>query len=490
MYDVAIVGAGVIGASVARELSRYAIKAVVLEKDSDVAMGSSKANSGLVHAGYDPVPGTLKAKYNMLGRQMFDELASQLDFPFKQNGALVIIKNEADLPALERLMVRGVTNGLRNLRIVRNNELHDLEPNLHSDACAAMLAPSAGITSPYEMVIALCENAAQNGTEFMLDCRVEGVSKEEDHFCIQTTRGIVKARIVVNAAGVHSDEINNMLSAHKMTIVPRRGEYCLLDKSEGAMVKHTIFQLPTKMGKGVLVTPTADGNLLLGPTSHDIDDKDDVSTTKDGLDEVLTQSATLLKHLPTSKIITSFSGLRSWHEEDEFIIEEAPDVPGLVNLCGIDSPGLTAAPAIGLTAAEMVVKRLGAVKKDDFEPNRKGIRPFQSMTAEQRKAAIAENPDYGQIICRCESVSKAEIIAALRSPLGVNSLDAIKRRTRAGMGRCQGGFCWMRLLHIVADECGINLMEVTKSGGQSNVLVNPNKSGFAKHTGGPADEKS
>ena len=488
MYDVAVIGAGVIGTSTARELSRYAVKTVVLEKDSDVAVGSSKANSGLVHAGYDPLPGTLKAKYNMLGQKMFDRLAKELDFHFIRNGALVIIRDKSDLPALEELQIRGETNGLNDLRIIQGEELRALEPNLHDDICAALLVPSAGIVSPYEMTIALAENAAQNGTEFMLNCQVESVTKEDNYFSIQTSRGPVKARVIVNAAGVYSDKINNMLSAHKLAITPRRGEYCLLDKSEGALVRHTIFQLPTKKGKGVLVTPTTDGNLLLGPTSENIVDKADVSTTKDGLAEVLAQSGNMLKQLPISKIITSFSGLRSSLEGDDFVVEEAPDVPGLINLCGIDSPGLTAAPAIGEEAAGLVVKCLNAVKKDNFNPERKAIRPFRDMTAEERKAAIKEDPDYGYIICRCESVTKAEIIAALRSPLAVNSLDAIKRRTRAGMGRCQGGFCWMRLLHIIADECSIELTEVTKSGGQSNILIHPNKSGF-ENTGGP-DEKS
>ena len=488
MYDVAVIGAGVIGTSTARELSRYALKTVVLEKDSDVSAGTSKANSGLVHAGYDPLPGTLKAKYNMLGQRMFDNLAKELDFHFIRNGALVIIRDKSDLPALEELQARGEANGLNDLRIVHDNELRVLEPNLHEDICAALLVPSAGIVSPYEMAIALAENAAQNGTEFMLNCQVENITKEKEHFSIQTTRGLIEARVIVNAAGVYSDKINNMLSARKLAITPRRGEYCLLDKSEGALVRHTIFQLPTKMGKGVLVTPTTDGNLLVGPTSENIADKDDVSTTRDGLAEVLAQGGNILKQLPTSKIITSFSGLRASLVSDDFVVEEAPDVPGLINLCGIDSPGLTAAPAIGEEAAGLVVRRLGAVKKDDFNPYRKAIRPFRDMTAEERKAAINENPDYGHIICRCESVTKAEIIAALTSPLAVNNLDAIKRRTRAGMGRCQGGFCWMRLLHIVADECGINLMEVTKSGGQSNILIHPNKSGF-ESTGGP-DEKS
>lgn len=478
MYDVAIVGAGVIGACVARELSRFALNVVVLEKDADVATGSSRANSGIVHAGYHTLPGTLKAKYNISGQRMFDKLAEELDFPFIRNGSLVVIKDESDLPALEELKARGEANGLDNLYIARNGALKELEPNLNADICAALVIPSGGIVSPYEMTIAFAENAAQNGIEFILDCQVTGISKNENHFSIQTSKGTISANTIVNAAGMYSDEINNMLSADKLTIQPRRGEYCLLDKTEGAMVKHTIFQLPNKMGKGVLITPTVDGNLLLGPTSTDQSSKADVSTSVDGLNDVLTQAGSVLKQLPTYKIITSFSGLRSWLATDEFVIEESSDISGLINLCGIDSPGLSAAPAIGVEVAQMLAKRLNATEKENFNPIRKGIRPFRNMKDEERKVAIKENPDYGHIICRCESVTKAEIIAALRSPLAINNLDAIKRRTRAGMGRCQGGFCWMRLLDIIADECGLTLTQVTKSGGQTNILIEKNKSSF------------
>jgi len=442
MYDVAIIGAGVVGACAARELSRYDLNIVVLEKGYDVAVGASRANSGIIHAGYDALSGTLKAKYNIVGQQMFDKLAKELDFPFKRNGSLVIINDKSDMSILEQLKARGEVNGLTDLYIAGGNELKALEPNLHKDIQAALVAPSAGVVCPYEMTIAFAENAAQNGVRFLLGTQVTQIYNERDcHFSLLTTKGLVEARIIVNAAGLYSDEINNMLSVHKLTIIPRRGEYCLLDKTEGSLVKHTIFQPPSKMGKGVLVIPTPDGNLLIGPTSTDQTDKDDVSTTSEGLADVLNQAQSSVNHLPTNKVITAFSGLRSHLTTDDFVVEEAPDVPGLINLCGIESPGLTAAPAIAVEAVRLVNSRLNATEKNNFNSIRKGITPFRHMTVDERKAAIRENPDYGHVICRCESVTKAEILAALRSPLGVNSLDAVKRRVRAGMGRCQGGFC-------------------------------------------------
>jgi len=484
MFDVAIVGAGVVGSCVARELSRFLLKTVVFEKDDDVACGSSRANSGIVHAGYDTKPGTLKAKYNVLGQRMFDKLAAELDFPFHRNGSLVVAGAE-DIAKLELLKAQGVANGLRDLRIVHKRELRELEPNLNVGICAALVAPGGGITCPYAMTIAFAENAVANGVEFMLRCPVVDVRRENGVFAIDTPRGTVRAKIVINAAGVHSDDINNRLSSRKLRIVPRRGEYCLLDQTEGRLVQHTIFQLPTKMGKGVLVTPTVDGNLLLGPTSEDIDEKDNTATTSNKLNEVLRHARESVNRLPVDKIIASFAGLRATLVPEggvtnDFIIEEAADVPGLINLCGIESPGLTAAPAIGVATVQMVAKRLNPVENAYFDPIREGIRRFRDMSNEERKATIRDNPDYGRVICRCESVTKAEIIAALRSPLGknhaINSLDAVKRRTRAGMGRCQSGFCWMRLLDVIAEEYAIDITEVTKSGGDSNILVERNKS--------------
>ena len=475
MYDAAIIGAGVVGASVARELSRFDLKTLVIEKEHDVAMGASRANSGIVHAGYDAKPGSKKAQFNIAGTRMFDVLSAELDIPFRRNGSIVIATDGEGTARLRALKAQGLANGVRNLEILTKDEALKLEPNITDSVVSALHAPDGGIVCPYEMTIALSENAAYNGVEFMLGRRVVGICRQEGFFKISTCSGEVEAKVVVNAAGVYSDEINNMLSENKLKIVPRRGEYVLYDKSEGGLVGRTVFQLPTVMGKGVLVVPTVHGNLLVGPTSVDIEDKDDTATTKDGLETVQQRATLALGQMPKGNIIANFAGLRAHHPSGDFIVEEAADVPGLVNLCGIASPGLTAAPAIGKWAAEKAAEILGARPRESFNPVRRRFKAFASMSENEREKAIAENPDYGRVICRCEHVTKAEIVAALGSPLKANSLDALKRRTRAGMGRCQGGFCWMRLVGMIAEECGIDITQVTKAGAGTNILIERNK---------------
>lgn len=479
MIDVIIIGAGVIGASIARELARYDLQITVLEKESDVASVTSKANSGIVHAGYDAKPGTAKAKFNILGQKMFEQWSEELHFPFRRCGSLVIALREEDIPALHALKARGEENGLTDLSVVLREDLRALEPNIGDNVAAALCVPSGGIVCPYEMTIALAENAIANGVTFRLNTAVTGITREEGHFLVQTQEETLTCKLVINAAGLHADEINNMVSRHAIEIIPRRGEYCLLDKTEGSLVRHTIFQLPTEKGKGILVTPTVDGNLLLGPTSVDIADKDNFATTREGLAEVLTKAAWDVQSLPQGKIITSFTGLRAHATTGDFIIGEAPDVPHFINVAGIESPGLSSAPAIGVHVASLAAGCLGAAHKASFQPVRAPHPQLRHMTDEARDALIRENPDYGKIICRCETVSKGEILDALRSPLGVNTLDGIKRRTRAGMGRCQSGFCNMRLLDIIAEECGIEMTEVSKFGGCSTLLVEKNKQSFA-----------
>ena len=484
MYDVAVIGAGVVGASTARELSRFSLSVVVIEKEHDAAMGASRANSGSVHAGYDAKPGTKKALFNSMGVWMFEQLSSELDFPFRRNGSIVIATDEEGTARLQKLKEQGIANGLplSGLEILGKDEARKLEPNISQDVVSALHAADGGIVCPYEMTIALAENAAQNGASFMLGCKVLSIKKQNGFFSISTTGGELAARVVVNAAGVYSDEINNMLSENKLGLVPRRGEYVLYDKTEGLLVARTVFQLPTIMGKGVLVVPTVHGNLLIGPTSLDIEDKDDTATTREGLETVQKRAALALRRLPKGNVIASFSGIRAHHPSGDFIIEEADDVPGLINLCGIASPGLTAAPAIGKWAAIKAAEILEAAPNESFNPIRRGFKALASMNSDERKKAIKENPDYGLVICRCEHVTKAEIVAALDSPLKVRSLDALKRRTRAGMGRCQGGFCWMRLVGMVAEECEIDITEVTKAGEGTNILIERNKTSL----GGPS----
>jgi glycerol-3-phosphate dehydrogenase len=476
-----IIGAGVVGCSIARELSRYNLDLCVLDKEEDAACVTSKANSGIVHAGYDAEPGSCKALFNARGQRMFEKLSRELDFPFKRCGSIVLGFKEDDIAVLNSLMERGTKNGLDDLRIIGKEELSLIEPNISENAVAALLAPSGGIVSPYEMTIALAENATQNGVKFFFGAKVQSLEKLSgrsggEFFRAKTSKGCFESKIVINAAGLFADEINNMLSAIKFKVIPRKGEYCLLDSSEAGLVSHTVFQTPGPMGKGVLATQTADGNILLGPTSKDVLDKEDFSTTSDGLSEVLAKASRSLKKIPTDKIITSFAGLRAHVESDDFIAGESEDVKGLINFIGIESPGLSAAPALGEKAAQIACAILSPPRKHSFNPFRPKTPRFRELSNQERQALIEGDPNYGKIICRCEKVSKAEILAALRSPLKPSSLDAIKRRTRVGMGRCQSGFCMMKLVGIISEELGASPDAVTKFGGASTLLVCRNKS--------------
>ncbi|EJE7234535.1 NAD(P)/FAD-dependent oxidoreductase [Clostridium sporogenes] len=471
MFDVTIIGSGVTGAAVARELSKYNLKTCVVEKAIDVASGTSKANSGIVHAGEDPIPGTLKAKMNVRGNEMFDKLQEEIDFPFKRNESFVLCFDEKDIEKLEELRQRGLKNGLPDtMEILNREEALKLEPNLSEYVVAALRLPTGGIVSPYEFNIALAESAAMNGVEFKLETEIIDIEKKQDGYILKTNKGDIETKVVVNAAGVFGDKINNMVSEKKYHITARKGEYLLFDKTVGDMVQRTIFQLPTKMGKGVLVTPTADGNLLLGPTSVDVEEKDDFETTREGLDTVAEKAKLSIKEIPMRQVITSFAGLRAHEENSDFIIEEAEDAENFINAIGIESPGLTSAPAIGEYIREMIVEKLKPEENKEFNPIRKDIPKFREMTNEERKEMIKENSAYGKIVCRCEVVTEGEIRDAIRRPLGAKTVDGIKRRTRAGMGRCQSGFCSNRIVEILAEELGIKRNEVTKFGGNSKIL--------------------
>ncbi|MGJ8741112.1 NAD(P)/FAD-dependent oxidoreductase [Clostridium botulinum] len=471
MFDVTIIGSGVTGAAVARELSKYNLKTCVVEKAIDVANGTSKANSGIVHAGEDPIPGTLKAKMNVRGNEMFDKLQEEIDFPFKRNESFVLCFDEKDIEKLEELRQRGLKNGLPDtMEILNREEALKLEPNLSEYVVAALRLPTGGIVSPYEFNIALAESAAMNGVEFKLETEIIDIEKKEDGYILKTNKGDIKTKVVVNAAGVFGDKINNMVSEKKYHITARKGEYLLFDKTVGDMVQRTIFQLPTKKGKGVLVTPTADGNLLLGPTSVDVEEKDDLGTTREGLDTVAEKAKLSIKEIPMRQVITSFAGLRAHEENSDFIIGEAEDAKNFINAIGIESPGLTSAPAIGEYIREMIVEKLKPEENKEFNPIRKDIPKFREMTNEERKEIIKENSAYGKIVCRCEVVTEGEIRDAIRRPLGAKTVDGIKRRTRAGMGRCQSGFCSNRIVEILAEELGIKRNEVTKFGGNSKIL--------------------
>lgn len=474
-FDVIIIGAGVTGCAVARELSRYDCSVLVIEKDEDVCCGTSKANSGIVHAGYDAKPGTLKAKMNIRGNEMMTSLCEELDIPFKRIGSLVVCTDESLRSGIEELYARGITNGVPDLKILESDEVRELEPNISDDVVCALYAPTAGVICPFRLNIALAECAAQNGVEFKFDTQVTNIRSDGDHWIIETSDKTYNARTVINAAGCHADDIHNLVSENKLHITPRRGDYMLLDRSLEGFVKHVIFPQPTKMGKGILVTPTVHGNTLVGPTAVDIESKDEAPVTAEGLVKVQEGAVKNVKGLPLKQVITGFSGLRAHEDGGEFILEEAAGCPGFFDCAGIESPGLTACPAIGEYMASLVSSRLSLKQKDNWNGICKDvIRPFE-LPPEERENLISDNPEYGRIICRCETITEGEIIDAIRRPLGAKSLDGVKRRTRAGMGRCQGGFCSPRVMDILSRELGLPLEAITKSGGNSKIVTGRTK---------------
>ena len=471
MRDCIIIGAGVTGCAIARELSRYDLDVLVIERSSDVCEGTSKANSGIVHAGYDAKPGTLKAKLNVRGNLMMEELSRELDFPFKRDGSLVLSFDEKGIDRLKDLYDQGQQNGVKDLKILTGDEARELEPARSDEVTAALYAPTGGIVCPFNLTIALAENAYVNGVGFKLNTEVLNIKKITDGYLVKTSDGEYEARALVNAAGVYAAVFHNMISEKKLNIIPRKGEYCLFDKKVGGLAKHTIFQLPTKYGKGVLVTPTVHGNLLVGPTAVDIDDFEGVNTTSEGLSDLLVRGAMSVKQLPTRQIITSFAGLRAHEEGGDFVIGEAEDAPGFFDAAGIESPGLSCAPAIGEYLAQQIAKKLSAKKKENFISERKGIPSMALASPEEKQKLIAENPLYANVVCRCETVTEGEIVDSINRPLGATTLDGVKRRTRAGMGRCQAGFCSPKTVEILARELGRDIAEITKNDPGSEFLV-------------------
>ena len=464
MKDVIIIGAGVSGCAVARELSRYELDICVLEKESDVCEGTSKANSGIVHGGFDAKPGTLKAKLNVLGNQMMDEMAEKLDFPFRRNGAMVVCQSKEEMAVLEELMERGKKNGVEGMEMLSRSQALLLEPNLADTVYAAIHIPSSGIVCPFEMNLAYAENAVQNGVQFHLETEVKQIEKMENGFRVLTDKGMFETRFLINTAGVYADIFHNMVSREKIHITPRRGEYCLLDKNAGNLVERTIFQIPTPKGKGVLVTPTVHGNLLIGPTAADITDKEGTETTSDGLEEVMKKCTKSVKNIPKRQIITSFAGLRAHEDDGDFIIQEVKDAKGFIDVAGIESPGLSSVPAIGVYVRDIMAGLTELCEKKEFCEHRKRITRISELSREEQNGLIQENPAYGQIVCRCEGVTMGEILDAIHRPLGATTLDGIKRRTRAGMGRCQAGFCTPKNMELLAEELHLELKDIRKTG--------------------------
>lgn len=471
MYDVVIIGAGVTGCSSARELSRYNLNICVVEKEEDVCCGTSKANSAIVHSGIDCKPGSLMAEMNVKGNQLMESLSKELDFPFKRNGSFILCFSDDDLPKLEVLYQQGLDNHVPELRILDKKELHEMETNISDKAVAAIYAPTGGIVCPFSLNIAMAENAALNGVEFQFNTEVTNIHATDCGYSIETNYGFLLTRCIVNAAGVYADVFHNMVSKNKIHITARRGEYCLLDKITGNLVTKTIFQLPGTYGKGILVTPTVHGNILIGPTADDQEDKEATDTTLDGLTHVCETAKLSVPSIPVRQVITSFSGNRAHEDHHEFIIQEVLDAPFFVDAAGIESPGLTSAPAIGIRVADIICNLLHPVKNVNFNGTRKGILDPKSLSSDAYTKLIQKYPAYGNIICRCEMITEGEIIDAIHRPLGAKSMDGVKRRTRAGMGRCQAGFCSPKTMEIISRELNVSQLDITKSGKSSHMVV-------------------
>lgn len=455
VYDCVVIGGGVIGTFAARELCKFRGAFLLLESGNDVAVGTSKANSGIVHAGFDAQPGTLKAKFNVAGSRIMQKKCAELEVPYKQNGALVLSFEGAR--AVNALRARAVANGV-DAEVVPAEFVRALEPNVSDKVTSALYAPSSAIVSPYELNIACYENFVANGGEVRLNSAVTNIERTGKLFRISTSVGAVLAHAVINAAGLYADAINNFVCSTKRSITARRGQYVLLDKT-ALPVTRTIFQTPGALGKGVLVAPTCHGNTLVGPSAEDISDKCDVSTTGNILNDVLDKGRLSVPKLNRRDIITQFSGLRAVCGDD-FVVEESED--GFFNALGICSPGLASSPAIGEYLAEKVAVKLRLCENEKFEPHRRAIPCFATATDAEREKLIAENPLYGNIVCRCECVTEAEIVQAVER--GAVDLDGVKRRVRAGMGRCQAGFCTPALIKILARELGTDEERITKNG--------------------------
>ncbi len=468
MRDIIVIGAGVVGCSIARELSKYNLDVLVVEKNSDVSEGISKGNSGIVHAGYNEKIGTLKAKLNIEGNKIFDDLSRDLQFPFKRNGAFILAFSDEEMKTLESLKENGEKLGVEGLEILTREEALNIEPNLNKEIVGVLNVKTSGIVSPYEMTIALAENAAENGVEFKLNSKVTNIEKTSEGYKLTlNNKELVSGKIIINASGLEGAFLNNLVSMSKREINPVKGEYCLFDKVAGAMINKTLFQVPNKLSKGVLVTPTAEGNLLVGPNA--VEGKT-LETSREGIDEILDKSKKSLEELPVARILNTFSGIRPKTNYGDFIIEEVEDAKNFINVIGIDSPGLTAAPAIGVYVVNMIKERLDLVEKKNFKKTREKIVRFAELSLEEKNRLIKEKPAYGHMVCKCEFVTEGEIVEAIHRTIKALTVDAIKRRTRASMGGCQGIGCTLPISKILSRELGIDISDINKNSEGSPVI--------------------
>lgn len=469
--DVVVIGGGIVGTAILRELSKYDLKCVLLEKEPDIALGTTKANSAILHAGFDAPTGSLKAITNVRGNKLYHDLEKELDLDIKWTGSMVAATTDEEMQTLQELLQRGHANGVEGLQILTHEEVIEQEPNL-TNVKGALWAPSAGVCWPFGAAIAFAECAVQNGAEVIRDCKVLGFVKENDRITgVETSKGVIAAKYVVNAAGVYADEIAKMAADDSFTITPRKGEYILFDKTAcSSLVYGVVFPCPTKKSKGILVCTTTHGNTFIGPNANEQESKEDHAVTTQGMNEIMASARKLIPNLPMGAAITEFAGLRAVSSTGDFIIGASEKVDGLYNAAGMQSPGLTAAPAVAEMLAEAIVKVSGAAKKADFKAELPKKKAFTRMTSVEKAEKIAANNLYGRVICRCETITEGEIVEAIHSLVGARTVDGVKRRTRAGMGRCQGGFCGPRVTQILARELNISIPEVLKERADSNMF--------------------
>lgn len=476
MFDVIVIGGGVIGGAILRELTKYQLSVCLVEKENDICMGQSKANSGIVHAGFDAMPGTLKARFNVEGNKMMPAYAQELGVKFVNNGSLVVAFTDEDLQTLQTLKQRGEQNGVPDMEILSKDELKALEPNISDNALGALFAKTGGIICPYGLTIATIGNAMDNGAKLYTDFEVSDIQKDGNIFTVQSKDGqSLSARMVINCAGLGSGKIAQMVGDSDIIVSARKGEYILLDRESGDFVSHTLFFTPTKAGKGILVSQTVDNNILLGPTSEE-QEIGCTDTTANGLAFVIEKVRTMSKNPPLFNTITSFAGVRAYNNRHDFIVEESKKVKGFIHCAGIESPGLTSAPAIAkYVAEELVCKALNPSKNENFNGKREADYFFKNLSMEEKNEIIKKDSSYGKIVCRCEQITEGEILRAIRENPPAKNIDAVKRRTRAGMGRCQGGFCQPFVAELIAREQNIPFEQVTKNGKGAELVIGVTK---------------
>ena len=473
MYDVVIVGAGAIGSSIARELSKYKLKTLVLERENDVGNVTSMANSAIVHSGYDPKPGTKKAFHNVRGNKLYDEIAKDLDVEFKRIGSLTCAINDEELEVIEHYLPRAKENGVE-VKLLNKEETKELEPFISDNVIASLYAPTAGIINPFELTVALMENAMDNGVELKLNTEVVDITKTSNGYLVKTNDEEIETRVVINSAGLYSDKVARMLGIDTFEVKPRKGEYFVLDHFKQPFVSHVIFPTPTAKGKGILVTPTTHGNYLVGPSSEWVEDKEDLSTDKLTLDDVRSKSSTLVSNIPFQYMIRQFSGLRATGSTGDFIIENHE---GFIILGGIESPGLASAPSIALEVIDLVKENIELVSNESFNPKRRKLNKLINMSEEERNELIKKDPRYGRIVCRCESISEGEVVDIIHRNAGATTVKGVKKRCRPGFGKCQGGFCEPLIVEILCRELNKDPMEIRYDSNDAYILQSETKGG-------------